>query len=174
MNSYIESLFKPTEEQLNFLAFVQGDSFPWFYQKSTDNGFYFFSHVFMKRHITGHAFTGMQNSDYLPYVIDIFDSFCKQNNIEYREILRAAANNTQYFGDTYSEIHVDHDFKHKNFLLYVNENISGNTVLFKDNNQIEHEIVPSPLKGAIFGGQPHAHRSCKVNQCRIVLVVTFI
>lgn len=172
---FIENHLSLTQEQENFVEFIKSNSFPWFYQRATDN-YKFFGHAFMKRNYDpSYIGQGDINSDYYNLAKSIFDKFCTDNNVLYKTILRSSANCALPFAEEYSDIHVDHEFDHKVFLLYLNDVANGETCLFDNDKNLIKTIKPEKYKGVIFDGKiNHAIRSCAINQIRLVLVFTFI
>ena len=171
----IEYNIKPNKKIQEFIDYVLSVNFPLFFQKTTlDSKFLQYAHTFMFRNNEDLPIEGRVNSKLWPIVKEIFDEFCLENGVEYKTILRAAINSTGYFPEKHSEIHIDHKFEHNNFLLYLNKFSNGHTLIFDENNNIVHDIVPEVLKGVIFSGQPHAQQSCNNHERRVVLVITFV
>ena len=117
--------------------------------------------------------TGVVNSEHYGIAHTIFTRFCSENNIKFNNVLRAAINTTVYDPAETNTIHVDHNFPHYNFLLYLNEFDNGSTILYNENEIITKKIIPNKFDVVVFPGQKHAHGHCEVGQRRVVMVVTF-
>ncbi len=81
----------------------------------------------------GHTFyfDKQPQSEYYAIVLELFNKFCKKNDIDYKALLRLKANLT--FPDGDSELtqapHIDHSFPHKVFLYYINDS-DGDTIIY--------------------------------------------
>ena len=107
---------------------------------------------------------------------DMLMTFCEKNSIEYKETLRAAVNLTFPNGIEKCDVHQDHNYPHKQLLIYLNEVRDKNSktvILDTDNKTILKEIVPEKYKGVCFSSMPHFHYFPKIG-CRMVCVFTFI
>ena len=60
-------------------------------------------------------------SNYFEQLGQILISFCRKNNIKLNEILRTAVNLTFNNGSKQSPDHVDHDYPHKQLIVYFND-----------------------------------------------------
>jgi hypothetical protein len=100
---------------------LKNEQFPLYYAESTSNKFPFFSHTIVGRH--DHTKDSQKiNSEIYYFFYNILERFCKKNNIELNYILRAAVNVTYSNSDfKIGEPHVDNEFPHKTFILYLNE-----------------------------------------------------
>ena len=174
-------------EDNNFLSFEQKEfingtvlspnSFPFYHQRGAstsedDNSI--LSHIVKIRpeireegeifnSYTGHVFE------------DILRTFCKKNNIAIKESLRIAVNFTYNNGAISCPIHLDHEFPHKQLLIYLNEPLdkqAKTVILDKDEKTILKEITPEQYKGVCFNDKPHYHYYPKIGE-RIVAVFTF-
>jgi len=169
----IQQSFELNEIERQFMDFVESANFPWYFQQTVNNRFMFFGHTLMNRHPENKPVTGVVNSQYYSIVENLFTRFCKENNIKINHILRAAFNTTLYDPAEVNEIHVDHDFEHYNFLLYLNDFENGCTLIYDKDNNIVERIFPKKYDAVVFGGEPHANEHCGVGQKRMVLVITF-
>lgn len=167
-------------DERSFLDFVLLGDFPWFYVKATDN-FFLVTHMLMLR---PEEFQSPEDGIYLPKrgeinsshyraAEELFLRICGDNNISVRTIYRMAFNTTFADPSKHGDLHVDHDFPHKNFLLYLNGFDDGNTLLFDESGKHVQTIYAAKDKFAFFDGNLHAQQFCKPQQRRVVFVVTF-
>ena len=105
--------------------------------------------------------------------MEILNSFCNKNNIIISRIFRCAINITFNNGKVYKcPVHTDHEFNHKQLLIYLNDNHYGDTVILKDNKPL-HIVNPKKFKGILFDSLPHYHYF-PIAGIRIVIVYTFL
>lgn len=116
---------------------------------------------------------GMPVSEYHEPALALFKHCCEQAGIEATVVHRMALNITSYSPDKYGPIHRDHDFEHKNFVLYLNSFSNGSTFLFDEFGNITYECKAEALKAFCWDGQPHAQGFCDNHQRRAVFVATF-
>lgn len=162
-----------TDEDKEFVQFVESDSFPVFRQHSVGN-YSCFTHTLMRRHRLGIPTRGEINSAHYEAAEMLFLNFCDQQNIKVNNIIRAAINFNTYEGEGWLPPHVDHDFPHQVFIGYLNEFSNGSTYLFDDDENVIHEFVPKLNDAIVFDGQTkHSASSPKPSEVRIVLVITF-
>ena len=168
-------------EDNNFLNKKQKDhikntitnyDFPWFFQKinvyaKPDP---FLSHTVIKR-IEYRKKEEFSNSTETDFCLNILNSFCNKHNIKYKEILRIAFNLTFNNGSKKSGIHVDHEFYHKQLIVYLNDcDKKSCTVII--NNKKGIKIKLKIFKGVCFESKPHYQIYPKDN-VRFVLIITF-
>jgi len=170
---FIQKSFELNELEQELVQFVLSDSFPWYFQPTTNNRFMFFGHTLMNRDPEFKPVTGVVNSNYYFGFELLFARFCEENGIKINNILRACINTTLYDPAEVNEIHIDHDFEHHNFLFYLNEFDNGCTLIYDKDDNIVETIVPKKYDAVVFGGERHAHQHCGVGQKRVVLVITF-
>tara|TARA_Y100000004_G_scaffold90703_1_gene101686 strand:+ start:2263 stop:2799 length:537 start_codon:yes stop_codon:yes gene_type:complete len=114
------------------------------------------------------------NSDFTDMFDNIFIDFCKEYDIKCNRILRSAVNFTTHQpSDSEYFIHRDHDFPHKNFLMYLNEWTGGGTRFFDDEKKLIKTVGPQKYKAIVSDGELHTQEYCDPHQIRVVLVVTF-
>ena len=114
------------------------------------------------------------NSSLGEHFVDILNSFCKKNKIKYKEILRIAVNFTFNVGTNKSLIHNDHDFFHKQLLVYLTDNKNAPTFLLsKDKNKLIKKVNPKKYRGFMFEDCPHYMQMPEKGK-RIVIVFTFV
>jgi hypothetical protein len=175
-----ESQYVPNAEEYAFFNYITSSNFPWFYNEydvtDATKKYPFFGHAVMNRavDINGNhvAEKGVINSQFFPLLQNIFQKFCNQNGITYKDICRMNLNFNFHQDAPHSNIHIDHTFEHKNFIMYLSE-CSGDTIIFNDNDKIIASVKPELHKVVVFDGLRHAAGFCKPGEHRIVLVVTF-
>ena len=115
------------------------------------------------------------NDDYFNFFTSCFMMFCSKHDIKVNEILRSAVNCCYNNGYVGTDIHSDHEFEHKQFLLYLNdpEDKETPTIVYnKEETEILKKIYPKKYKGAWFDGLPHTFNYPKKG-LRWVAVFTF-
>jgi hypothetical protein len=148
----------------------------------TNNTFNFFlsaqqvreGHKFYFQHCLIERNTQQITSDFTPFFLEIFKTFCDKNKLIYKKIFRASINLTTHDDDNIfkPEIHCDHDFYHKQFIMYFNDS-DGDTIIFdKKGENIIKSITPKKFKAICFESYPHCPLS--PSRYRIVLVITFL
>ena len=173
---YVEGKCILTYDQIKLLQHVLSGEFPWYFQREKnldESAFYFLVHTLMHRNTDKEQIEGNINSPYYDECINIFKKFCEDNNIKVNTIFRAALNCTMHNINDITRIHTDHDFKHNNFIFYINEFENGQTCIFNKDHNLIKKIEPKLHNAVVFSGEPHAHNFCKPNERRVILVVTF-
>lgn len=162
-----------TPEYLKLKKFIFSDQFPWFRlfnttflsNSSDSDDVSYFSHTFLQRPEIGNSYSKVNNPniDDIVFVIkQIFDF----NNIDLNYFIRINANLvTSSNIKKRTNLHEDHSFPHKNFLLYLT-NSGGKTIVN------DEEFDPKEDDSIIFSGE-HCHEIPKKND-RIVIVATFV
>lgn len=158
---------------------ILGPNFPWYFKKTsvTSNKFQkikklnsYLMHMVVERIETREQGV-FSNSSETNFCIDILNLFCKKHNIKYKNIFRAAFNLTFNNGNQKSGVHIDHNFYHKQLIVYLNECNEKSFTIIK-NNKKEIKIKPEQFKGICFESKPHYHIFPK-KEPRFVLVITF-
>ena len=173
-----------TKREQSFIDWVTGPQCPWFCVPSTSEKFMYFVHPLMERNkdkcdAPGCIVEPFKNNYDICY--GIFKRFCDENNIIVNKVLRAALNNTYYHPQAMADLHMDHPFYHKNFVMYLNEFDNGYTYIFSGNHNdpddADHKligtIIPKKNEAVVFNDSRHAQGFCAPNQNRYVLVFTF-
>lgn len=165
-------------------AQVLGNYFPWYWVggqtvtvpdppvPSGQNSPYF-SHTLLRRpeDRTG---TASDRSKYLEPFIEIFHRWSLENNIVYSKILRANLNLNVVSLDGFTVPHVDHDYPHFNFIMYLDDSPGADTVVFS-NDFTEYTAFTATKYTAIsFNAQWHAHKYPMPGTRRTVFVLTYI
>ena len=146
---------------------------PWFFQKNTVKSKKqkpYLSHTVLRRpeeRKKGEEFNSIEAS----FCIDVLNSFCKKNNIKYKELLRIAFNLSYNNGFEKCDVHKDHDYDHKQLIVYLNNCDKQSYTVIK-NNKKEIKIKPERFKGVCFENKPHYHYFPKEGT-RVILIITF-
>lgn len=162
--------YQPTEQEQNFLDFMCSDNFPLFFQPTTSLKLMMYGHTLLNRNKLSLE-NGFINSNYFEQAKNIFLNVSK-NLIKVDKIFRAAVNNVPHFPLKHSDIHVDHDFPHYNFVYHINETNSP-TYIFDDGENLIFQSLPKKNRATIFSGMKHAAGSPEPFKHRIVMVFTF-
>lgn len=162
------------------------NDFPWFFEKYGNEevtNFNFLSHVIIKRNDTK-IYSSMYN--------DVYDLLTEiSNNYKFRinRVFRMAFNLTYPCGLEKSGIHTDHEFEHKNMIIYFNNSVEKiGTIIYKDkiNKNVKNTFLKDKkmkvLKettgeegtGIVFDGKYYHESSLPKKNKRIILVTTFI
>ena len=114
-------------------------------------------------------------SDFTDKFIDIFESFMKKNNLEYKEIHRMAINFSYNNGHRKGEIHTDHEYPHKQVLICLNKPLDSDcdTVILDKDNKIIKKVKFEQYKGFVFESTPHYQLYPKKG-IRLMLVTTYV
>jgi hypothetical protein len=115
------------------------------------------------------------NSIYTAFFINILEKFTKKHNLKLNRILRAVINVTASIKDGISYIHLDHIFPHSQFILYIGEDVTGDILLYEDDEKtLIKKIKPSNFKIVCFGDGmvPHQFYYPEIGY-RIAVVITF-
>jgi len=169
---YKESINFLSEEQKEFLNLFcsQKSSIPFYWRpnaaKENDNGHHFIHNIINKD-------TGYYNNPNKIYFEKILNSFAKEQKFKIKEIFRCAINYTFYNGKIDKvPVHIDHIYKHKQLLIYLNDS-TGDTVVLDKKEKPLKIIKPEKFKGVCFNCLPHYHYF-PINGIRKVLVYTFL
>ncbi|NBW57532.1 hypothetical protein EBR43_07085 [bacterium] len=173
----IKQLINPkTQSYLEFKNFVLSLSFSWYWnsligdQHLNVDGYHnigHYGHVFLERPEQVKNRIPRQTSEYLNDVSNIILEILESNNIEVNSFLRISANCVHSSDQILNSTpHVDHEFDHKNILLYLT-NVGGSTV-------VKDEIfTPNEDDIILFGGETHYMQTPQKDR-RVVLVATFV
>ena len=192
MSKIIEELKNPlTREYLDFKKIIfETEDFPWFFSSDTtgikSDKYYFYYHAILMR---GNPPTIASHSLFSGCKL-LVEQILNFNNIKLNSIYRMSLNATHYYPFKYNNPHVDHEYPHKNMLIYLNE-CDGNTIVFKEKYtkdcnknwapankhkfHIMNRIKPEENKIISFDGSYfHCHSFPKPHQRRVVFVCTYI
>lgn len=170
--------FLTNEQKEHLKNNVLGDNFPWYWSDHAvdeeDETGYFFHQVLLRP--DDRPFESRINSSYYEFFEDVFKSFCKNNNLEYKEILRICLNASIPSKQKESFVHRDHDFPCKHALIYLSDltdNV-GYTYIYEDDKEtLIQKIKPEMFKGVCWDWKYHSAEPPKYGR-RVVIVYTFI
>ena len=175
---YIEdNNFLTLEQKKTINNVVLSDNFPFYYNQNAlpyDKLGYFVHNILIRPELRKENESGI-NSSFYNFFEDLFKTFCNKNKINYNEILRMSVNLTFNNGDEKSEIHKDHNFSHKQLLLYLNdlEDAGGETyILNEDKKSVWKTVKPEKFKGVCFGWKYH-YAVLPKKGIRVLAVFTF-
>jgi len=157
---------------------LDNEYFPWYWKgKTTYNGHRFLGHTLVCRDTQK-----IHSSFWEDIVKPEFERLLDKNNLNLKEVLRAAINLTTHFGDKDSEPHTDHDFPHYNMIIYCNDS-EGDTVLYTKVDKEDEDkvylrqslrISPEKNKVIIFDGTIyHAQGIIPADVWREIIIITF-
>lgn len=173
---------------------VLGPHFPWFWQDQQTfddetviknnlpkelhslTNFYngpFLSHVLLHRQEEEDNPT-KSISTHFEFFIEIFHRFMKENNLPYSKIYRANLNLTWHNGDYHTAPHLDHDWPHSNFIMYLSTCEKGHTIVWPDDFSTTYMLPCIQYTAATFKAHWHAHRYPEPRSKRLAFVVTYI
>jgi hypothetical protein len=159
-------------------SIILGEDFPWFWvdntcvghyatQQSEANNFSFFSHVLLERPGTTTMYP-RPCSNLLPQAETVFREICDSKNIIPDVLYRANVNLVLPSTDrTASPLHRDHDFPHKNMIVYLTDCNGGPTMVHGQEDYYGKEDEVYIFEGLHQMKPPTSDR-------RVVLVYTFI
>lgn len=114
-------------------------------------------------------------SAYADQAVDIFKTFIIKNRINTEELLRCTINLCFKTKNKTCVVHNDHDYKHKQLIIYLNDPIdkTSKTILLNEKqDKIIHRITPKQYKGVCFDSCPHYFYFPK-KDIRVAIVYTF-
>ncbi len=173
-----------TKENKKFIEeVVYGKNFPVFFQQGitllpgTINDRpkdVMFCHVVLKRLEQTQNLKDAINTDDLVYTntLDILNNFCKKIGEKPNFYTRIAYNITIPNKNKTCGVHLDHEYNHKQIIIYLNDS-SGDTFIVDKNNNVLKKIPYKAGKGVCFENLPHYQEYPKFG-ARIALVATFI
>lgn len=164
-----------TQKYLQFKEYILHSSlFPWYYRSHSTPGTNekkvghfdvgFFSHTFLNRAEE----KGYPNafSDFTEIAVEICKEIMDWNKLSLITLLRLNANFLNPYFKTVNTIpHVDHNYKHKNLLIYLTK-AGGNTIVEDEVHEPQEDDV------IIFQGKHYAQTP--ISERRVVLIATFI
>lgn len=148
-------------------------SFPWYLSDSTPNyPLIFFSHSILNRPEIDVPCPTI-NSPYFDLVMSVLKTITNRNNIKVNCFFRININLTLNMGGgVFCDPHHDHDFYHKNIILYFNNCNGGATVVCNSEDNTEEYFYPKEdaiiqFEGLHYGYQPN------VGEKKFILVATY-
>jgi hypothetical protein len=169
-------------QQDHINSHVLGDSFPWYRQPWQTTGKLnhlpnvgnpaFFSHTLMNPSPDAQS-NGQINSDYYDFFWAIFNKWMRHHGHEYQWIFRAAINCVGSNQHRSSVPHVDHDYPHWNWIMYLTDTPGAPTYLFDSEFNVVDTIECLKFHAATFKGQPHAQGFHQGDLQRMAVVFTW-
>ena len=153
-----------TDEYYQLKELVLGKEFPWFYETNPnelEEGYYFYSHVFLER--PDRCLYPSVRSQHIDLFHTVIQQIFEYNNLPIDIIYRMNANSIPA-QDGCIAPHVDHEFPHKNLILYLTD-AGGKTFVGDEVHDPKEDDV------VIFSGIHNNERP--KNTRRVVLVATY-
>ena len=131
----------------------------------------FYSHAFLHGPSPSHGLFSKANSEYLPNVETVIGQIFELNNLKVDVVYRINANAVHPVeGNVLTVPHTDHEFPHKNMLIYLT-NTGGDTIVFDEGGK-KHHFTPVEDDIVVFEGL-HCMVPPKKGR-RVVIVVTYL
>ena len=165
-----------TEKYLQFKHFILNGDFKWIWLKETTpylnedgyDNFGFYVHPFITRPSKSTGYHSHPSSDHISTARNVILEILKNNEITPKVIYRMSANCVHPTAtNRYSIPHVDHEFPHKNLLIYLTDPQGGETVVEGEKYLGKEDDVIMWEEGMHYHRPPSAGR-------RIVLITTFL
>lgn len=178
----LQKLSNPkTQNYFAVKQLINDETFPWFYLpnsvKTKDNypghtNHPTYVHTFLERPWNNMTKLYPEiRSASMEYLGEVFAEIARENNFTINCLLRASVNCIEPVDNPQLSIpHIDHDFSHKNLVVYLND-AGGETVVYNDDGTFE-EHHPKEDDAIIFSGL-HCYRPSSTKR-RLVLVTTYI
>ena len=172
-----------TDNYINFKNLVLSSNFTWFrseaikeddikLDKNFDN-YSYLSHMFLRRPVDACLYS-KENSQYVEYIHQIFREIADFNKLDPQVIYRINANAVYPTEKKLpSPLHVDHNFPHKNMLVYLTDPQGGSTIV-EDEDTNRKEYLAKEDDVLLFDGQSAHCARPPSKDVRIVLVFTFL
>jgi hypothetical protein len=113
-------------------------------------------------------------SIYWRMFLEIFHRFTIKNNIKYTNIFRANLNLTWHSSNAHTAPHLDHEWPHNNFIMYLTNCTDGKTIIWTDDFSTNSLVPCIKYTASTFKQHWHAQQSPLPGTKRIVFVVTYI
>ncbi len=165
--------FLSNNSKSNIDSIMADSNFPYYMSSSHQENleYPYLSHIVLKRpEERNHKDF---NSPYANLFLNILKEFENKNNIKVNQLLRIAINLTFNFGKKNSFTHKDHEFDHKQLIIYLNDcDKNAKTVILNDDKKIIKKITPEKFKGVLFDSCHHYMIYPKKGY-RVIAVYTF-
>lgn len=175
-NLIIDHNFLTEEHKVFIDNYILDTNFPWYFLNGAvaeDDKNWFFFHTILTRPEGHSIYENRVNADHSDMFVDMLETFCENNNLECNKIFRISVNLVFPNGNLESLIHVDHNFPHKQLILYLNDSPTSMTNVYNENQtEIIHKITAEKFKGASFNALPHSV-TLPTEGRRVVIVYTF-
>ena len=139
-----------------------------------DNDSVTFGHLVQNRLESESPQTAVKSPNTYNQTVDILNNFLKSINQKCYFFTRIVYNLTIYNKKEEKFIHTDHDYKHKQIIIYLNNGDPlSKTCILDEKPKLIKEITPKKYTGVCFENLPHYQVLPKYGY-RAVLVATFI
>jgi len=136
--------------------------FPFYLNKKCLEGvktdyFLFFTHKILMRPEDVKEGSTRRNSHLYDYCTNLFDAISKRFKFEYKQLLRICINLTFNSGIKECAIHLDHQYFHKQLLIFLHTDDKNSFTLFydKDSKKIIKKVKPENNTGVMSHSHPH-------------------
>jgi hypothetical protein len=166
-NRVVTGLVNKSTAYTSLKEHILGVDFPWYFMEpQPDSPFPLYCHTLIDRPEFGLRLPEIK-SQFAELAHDVVLETCEFNNVKVNCIYRLAINATEHMSKSgvVSTTHVDHEFYHRNLLIYFT-NAGGATVV----EDYRHE--PEVDTFLLFSGH-HYHELPEYGR-RVVLVATFL
>jgi hypothetical protein len=165
--------FLSNNSKSNIDSIITNLNFPYYMSSSHNKNleYPYLSHIILKR--PEERENENFNSPYANLFLNILNEFENKNKIKVNQLLRIAINLTFNFGKEKSFTHEDHEFKHRQLIVYLNDCDKDSKTVILNKNKIIKKITPEKFKGVLFDSYPHYMIYPKKGY-RIIAVYTFI
>ena len=171
-----KNVLKKNEEKFFQEQVMSGNDCP-FYLNTEDVGkskrfFPFFTHIVLHR--PEDSAVNKINSPSYNYLTKLFKNFSKRCNFKYNKIYRICFKITFNNGTKQSSTHLDHQFPHKQLILYLHiDDLKSHTCVYNKEETKIKKINPIPNSVAIWNNLKHYHIT-PTKGYRLVLIYTFL
>jgi len=168
-----------SKENIKFInEVVLNNSFPFYLSNTVKNGkdinYSFLVHIVQNRLEDFKLNQAINSPNYYDQTVDILHNFLNSINEKYNFFLRIAYNLTFNGGYGKSQIHKDHEYKHKQVIIYLNDaDPESKTCIVDKKGNIIKEITPKKFEGICFNDIEHFAYFPKKG-LRAALIATYI
>jgi|TARA_Y100000296_G_scaffold31999_1_gene37077 hypothetical protein len=142
--------------------------------KRIDNDSVTFGHLVQNRLESGPPQNVIKSPSTYDQTKDILNNFLKSINQKYYFFTRIVYNLTIHNKNEEKFIHTDHDYKHKQIIIYLNNGDPlSKTCILDEKHKLIKKITPKKYTGVCFESLPH-YQVLPRYDYRVVLVATFI
>lgn len=160
---------------------VLSDDFPWYYPSATYHEVEAHYHLLLSRDYMEPKIV----SEYFYPFLDIFDKFCKENDIKVNTLFGAALHQTLPSSKKAQKFHVDFHFPHNVLIMYLTDDFDAGRTLISSilktdespvvlTESLESEAIQAE-KGKIicFDGMRYHAGEYPIDGRRVVCIFTF-
>lgn len=179
--AFLKEIQNPlTENYLYLKQYILSDQFTWKWCQSSTNGpgasgytnVPFYGHCILERpnHSREAPLYSRVRSDLIDVASNVIKEIFLYNQIDINCVFRINANCIHRVDSNQSVPHIDHDFPHKNFLIYLNT-CAGDTLVY-DNDDKVFSFTPKEDSVILFDGC-HSAGQPEIGERRVVFVATY-